>query len=124
MRGVQDPDCDYMGVNLDRDENGRIVLAFGSVLAKRGDIVRFRGAGGWDYELRNASARFKTGDKATVERVRVGLISSRYIFADITGDWNTAMFERVESSPTDGAEPDPDKGQAPQIIPPPQLKEP
>ena len=98
MNGAQDPDCDYMGVNLNRDENGRVVLAFGSVLAKQGDTVRFRG--GWDYELRNASARFKTGDEATVERVRVGLTSSRYILAGIPGDWNTVMFERVESSPT------------------------
>lgn len=117
MSGVQDPDCDYMGVTLNRDENGRVVLAFGSVLAKKGDTVRFRGAGGWDYELRNASARFKTGDAATVERVRVGLTSSRYIFAGIPGDWNTVMFERVESSPTDGAAPDPTKFRTPKSSP-------
>lgn len=106
-----DPDCDYIGVTLNRDENGRVVLAFGSVLAKQGDKVRFRGAGGWDYELRNASARFNAGDEATVSRIRVGLTSSRYIFADIPGDWNTVMFERVEILLTDGADSATGKGQ-------------
>lgn len=90
-----DPDSDYYGMRLNRDEHGRVVLAFGSVLAKRGDKVRFRGEGGWDHELRKASARFKVGDEATVERVRVGTTSSRYIFADSPDDWNTVMFERV-----------------------------
>lgn len=91
----RDPDSEYLGMKLNRNRSGRVVLAFGSVLAKAGDQVRFTGTSGYEWERERASKLWEVGHILTVERISVGLSSSKYYFVNVPGDYNTVMFDRV-----------------------------
>ena len=95
MSDYQDPDSEYYGMKLRRNTEGRVMLAFGSVLAKRGDQVRYLDENGHDYQKEAARKFFKKGDVATIERISVGRCSSKYYLVGILGEWNTVMFETV-----------------------------
>lgn len=90
-----DPDSEYLGMKLRRDDNGRVILAFGSVLAKAGDKVRFIDKNGHDHERDEARRVLGADAICTVERISVGRSSSRYYFVGIPSYWNTVMFETV-----------------------------
>jgi len=87
-----DPDSDYFGMKLNRNTDGRVILAFGSVVAKKGDHVRYLDTNGHEWEREMARVHFKAGDLLTVESLRVGRDYSRYSFKEVSGDWNTVMF--------------------------------
>ena len=94
-----DPDSEYLGLKLNRNKDGRIMLPGlhgTTVLAKAGDEVRFLATGGWDGEQEWARKHFNKGDVHKVTRVSVGMSSSKYYFEGVSGSWNTVMFERVE----------------------------
>lgn len=99
-----DPDSEYFGMKLNRNEDGRVILAFGSVLAKAGDQVRYLDENGHEWEREMARKCFAKGDLLTVERISVGRSSSKYYLAGIPSDWNTVMFERVVSEQEGAAE--------------------
>lgn len=87
-----DPDSDYFGVKLNRDAEGRVVLAFGEVLAKEGDVVRYLGKNGREWERKTAEEHFAPGSTLRVRSVHVGRDYSRYTFDSVPSDWNTVMF--------------------------------
>lgn len=98
-----DPDSEYFGMKLNRNGDGRVVLAFGSVLAKAGDKVRFLNKNGHEHEREEALRVLGENGVATVERISVGRSSSRYYFVGIPSYWNTVMFETVSDEvPTAG----------------------
>lgn len=87
-----DPDSDYFGMKLNRNADGRIILAFGDVIAKRGDRVSYLDENGREWEREEARKHFKPGAKLLVTGVRVGRDYSKYSFDGIPSDWNTVMF--------------------------------
>ena len=94
-REAFDPDSAYLGMKLNRNRDGRVVLAFGDVLAKAGDKVRYLDKNGHDYQRELARKVFGVDAILTVERISVGRSSSKYFFKDVPGEWNTVMFERL-----------------------------
>lgn len=89
-----DPDSDYYGETLNRNSDGRVILAFGDVVAKKGDRVCYLDENGHAWEREEARKHFKAGDLLTVDRIRVGRDYSKYYFVGIPSDWNTVMFSR------------------------------
>lgn len=63
--------------------------------AHKGDKVRFLARNGYDSELSRAKGIMKPGAILTVAATQVHSSSSDYIFDEITGRWNTVMFEIV-----------------------------
>lgn len=109
-----DPDSEYIGMKLNRNADGRVVLAFGSVMAKAGDQVRYLGKNGYDWEREEAGKRFKVGELLAVERISVGHSSSRYYFKDVPSYYNAVMFEtvRAEDAAAEDAQVSTERGEA------------
>lgn len=61
----------------------------------KGDKMKFLAANGYDHQLEAAKAKMKEGEILTVNNIRVGSWESSIEFEELTGRWNSVMFELV-----------------------------
>jgi len=69
----------------------------------KGDIMRFLGQNGYDYQLEAAKKVFDQNGSYEVADIDVGDWSSTISFVGIPGRWNSVMFEATPA-PQSGAE--------------------
>ena len=62
---------------------------------RNGQKVRFLNKNGYEYQLEKAKEAFNVDDEYTIKDCVVGMSSSYYKFEEVTGDWNTVMFEVI-----------------------------
>lgn len=60
-----------------------------------GEFVVFTGLNGYDSEQKLARSNFEIGQVLEVERCEIGSSSSKLIFKDVPGTWNSVMFEML-----------------------------
>lgn len=61
----------------------------------KGDKMRYLAENGYDSERDAANAKMKRGEILTVERFHLGNWQSLVEFEELTGRWNSVMFEFV-----------------------------
>lgn len=66
---------------------------------RKGDKMKFLGVHGYDYQLKEALAKFDTHTLYTVVRCDVGDWSHSIQFEEIEGEYNGVMFEMAQPNP-------------------------
>lgn len=59
----------------------------------KGDKMKFLAANGYCHQLEAAKAKMKEGEILTVSNIRIGGWESSIEFDELTGRWNSVMFE-------------------------------
>jgi hypothetical protein len=67
----------------------------GKTWPRKGDRMRFLGENGYPHELAAAKAKMKDGEVFTVEKFHLGGWHSDIEFEELTGKWNSVMFELI-----------------------------
>lgn len=62
---------------------------------RKGDKMRFLAKNGYPHQLEAAKAKMKEGEILTASNIRVGSWESSIEFEELTGRWNSVMFETV-----------------------------
>lgn len=65
---------------------------------KAGDKMRFLSKNGYDNELKAAQAKIKEGEVLTVSKFHLGGWHSSIEFEELTGRFNSVMFEPAQHS--------------------------